>query len=184
MACDEWDEDDLFSLCRRAWPYRNLSRPDFDEIVHIVSEGVAPTVKRGAYLHRDRINNHLRARRSARLAAITSGGAIPETALYRVGAEPEETFVGTVDEDFAIESMAGDVFLLGSTSWRVLYVRGGEVRVRDAEGAPPSIPFWLGERPGRTPEFSAELSQLRQRGRECGDRKLQPERQPAARNGG
>jgi len=161
VACDEWDEDALYALCRRAWPYRDLSRSDFDEIVHIVSEGVAPTMKRGAYLHRDRIHNHLRARRSARLSAITSGGAIPETALYRVIAEPEETFVGTVDEDFAIESMAGDVFLLGSTSWRVLYVRGGEVRVRDAEGAPPSIPFWLGERPGRTPEFSAELSKLR-----------------------
>jgi ATP-dependent Lhr-like helicase len=162
VACEEWDENELYALCRRAWPYRNLSRQDFDTIVHMLSEGVAPTAKRGAYLHRDLINGRLRARRGARLAAITSGGAIPETAQYRVIAEPDRTFVGAVDEDFAVESLAGDVFLLGNTSWRVLYVRGGEVAVRDAEGAPPSIPFWLGERPGRTPELSSEVSQLRE----------------------
>ncbi len=161
VACEEWDEDALYALCRGAWPYRELARRDFDAIVEMLSEGISPRARRGAYLHRDRIHGRLRARRSARLAAITSGGAIPETALYRVVAEPEGTFVGTVDEDFAVESIAGDVFLLGNTSWRVLWVRGGEVLVRDAEGAPPSIPFWLGERPGRTNEFSAELSRLR-----------------------
>jgi ATP-dependent Lhr-like helicase len=161
VACEESNEDDLYALSRRAWPYRELAREDFDAIVHMLSEGVAPNIKRGAYLHRDLINSRLRARRQARIAALTSGGAIPETALYRVIAEPEETFVGTVDEDFAIESLPGDVFLLGNTSWIILYVRGGEVRVRDAQGAPPSIPFWLGERPGRTPELSAELSNLR-----------------------
>ncbi len=161
VACEEWDESELFELCRRAWPYRNLSREDFDAIIELTSEGVSPKLRRGAHLHRDRINGRVRARRSARLAAITSGGAIPDTALYRVVSEPEGTFVGTVDEDFAVESMAGDVFLLGNTSWRVIHVRGGEVLVRDAEGAPPSIPFWLGERPGRTPELSAGLSQLR-----------------------
>ncbi len=161
VSCEEASEDDIYNLMRRAWPYRNLSREDHDAIVHLVSEGVARGSKRGAYLHRDAINNRLRARRGARIAALTSGGAIPEMALYRVVAEPDNTFVGTVDEDFAIESMSGDVFLLGNTSWRVLNVRGGEVRVRDAEGAPPSIPFWLGERPGRTPELSEELSKLR-----------------------
>ena len=162
VACEEWDENELYALVRRAWPYRNLSRQDFEAIIHMLSEGLAPGAKRGAYLHRDLINGRLRARRGARLAAITSGGAIPETAQYRVVAEPDRTFVGAVDEDFAVESMAGDVFLLGNTSWRVLYVRGGEVAVRDAEGAPPSIPFWLGERPGRTPELSSEVSQLRE----------------------
>ncbi|REK09911.1 MAG: DEAD/DEAH box helicase [Planctomycetota bacterium] len=161
VACDEWSEDELYALMQQAWPYRELPRADFDAIVEILSEGVAPGTKRGAYLHRDRINGRLRARRGARLAAITSGGAIPETAQYRVVAEPDETFVGTVDEDFAIESLAGDVFLLGNTSWRILYVRGGEVRVRDAEGAAPSIPFWFGEGPGRTVELSEELSSLR-----------------------
>ncbi len=158
VSCEDWDEEALFELCRRAWPYRDLLRDSFDEIVTMLSDGIA---RRGAYLHRDLIHGQLRARRGARLAAITSGGAIPETAQYRVVAEPEQTFVGTVDEDFAVESLAGDVFLLGNTSWRILYVRGGEVRVRDAEGAPPSIPFWLGEAPGRTPEFSAEVSKLR-----------------------
>ena len=161
VACEEWDEGELFELCRRAWPYRNLSRAEFDSIIELTSEGVSPKLRRGAHLHRDRINGRVHARRSARLAAITSGGAIPDTALYRVVAEPEGTFVGTVDEDFAVESLAGDVFLLGNTSWRVIHVRGGEVLVRDAEGAPPNIPFWLGERPGRTPELSAGLSQLR-----------------------
>lgn len=161
VACDEWDENELLALVRRAWPYRNLTRDDFEAILHMASEGIAPSSKRGAYLHRDLINGRLRARRAARLVAITSGGAIPETAQYRVVTEPEHTFVGSVDEDFAVESLAGDVFLLGNTSWRVLYVRGGEVAVRDADGAPPSIPFWLGERPGRTRELSAEVSQLR-----------------------
>jgi ATP-dependent helicase Lhr and Lhr-like helicase len=162
VACEEWDETELYELCRRAWPYRHLARRDFDEIVHMLSEGIAPTSKRGSYLHHDQIHGRLRARRSARLAAITSGGAIPETALYRVMTEPERTFVGTVDEDFAVESLAGDVFLLGNTSWRVVHVRGGEVVVRDADGAPPSIPFWLGERPGRTSELSREISLVRE----------------------
>ena len=159
VACEEWDEEALYQMCRRAAPYRDLSRQAFDEIVTMLSEGVSPEARRGAYLHRDQIHNRLRARRGARLAAITSGGAIPETAQYRVIAEPEGTFVGTVDEDFAVESLAGDVFLLGNTSWRIQFVRAGEVRVHDADGAPPSIPFWLGEAPGRTPELSGEVSE-------------------------
>ena len=161
VSCEEWDEEALYQLCRKAWPYRELAREDFDAIVKMLSEGIVPGSRRGTYLHRDAIHGKLRARRSARLAAITSGGAIPETAQYRVVAQPEGTFVGTVDEDFAIESLAGDVFALGNTSWRIQYVRGDEVAVVDAQGAPPSIPFWLGEAPGRTPEFSAELSCLR-----------------------
>jgi ATP-dependent Lhr-like helicase len=161
VACDEWDEGALYELCRRAWPFRDLARADFDRIVTMLSEGIVPGARRGAYLHRDLIHGRLRARRGARLAALTSGGAIPDAAQYRVVAQPDETFVGTVDEDFAVESLAGDVFLLGNTSWRIEHVRAGEVRVHDADGAPPSIPFWLGEAPGRTPEFSAEVSQLR-----------------------
>ena len=161
VACEEWDEDQLFELFRQAWPYRNLARKEFETIVDVVSRGVAATSRRGAYLHRDRINGRLRARRGARLAAITSGGAIPENAEYRVVTEPEKTFVGTVDEDFAIESMAGDVFLLGNTSWQIQAVRSGEVQVHDANGAPPTIPFWFGEAPGRTVELSAEISRLR-----------------------
>ncbi|MCA9219942.1 MAG: DEAD/DEAH box helicase, partial [Planctomycetales bacterium] len=161
VACDEWEEDSLFALCRRAWPYRHLSRKQFDEVVEMLASGMTAGTKRGLHLHRDRINGRVRARRGARLAAITSGGAIPDTAEYRVVTEPEKTFVGTLDEDFAIESMAGDVFLLGNTSWRVQQVRSGEVIVRDAEGAPPSVPFWFGEGPGRTIELSAEVSRLR-----------------------
>jgi ATP-dependent helicase Lhr and Lhr-like helicase len=161
VAADEWDEDALFDLFRHAYPFRNLQRDDFDAVLNMLSDGIKPGNKAGAYLHRDQINRRLRARRGARLAAITSGGAIPETAQFRVVTEGEETFVGTVDEDFAVESLAGDVFLLGNTSWMIRHVRGDQVTVVDAHGAPPTIPFWLGEAPGRTIELSQELSALR-----------------------
>jgi ATP-dependent Lhr-like helicase len=160
-AAGERTEDGLYALARGAWPYKDLSRPDFDAVVAMCSEGLGRARKDGAYLHRDAVHGVLRPRRAARLTAITSGGAIPETADYRVVTEDENTFVGTVNEDFAIESMAGDVFLLGNTSWRVRYVRGGQVVVSDAQGAPATVPFWLGEAPGRTVELSAELSDLR-----------------------
>jgi ATP-dependent Lhr-like helicase len=164
IACDEYDEDALFHLCRRAYPYRDLARSDFDAVLDMLSEGIAPERGRwGSYLHRDRVNRRLRSRKGARLTAITCGGAIPEVASYRVVTDDEKrTVVGTVDEDFAVESNAGDIFLLGNTSWRVKHVRGGEVVVLDARGAPPTIPFWVGEAPGRTVELSAEVSRLRE----------------------
>ncbi len=161
-AAEEWSEDELFDLLRRAAPFAGLSRKDFDDVVELVSEGITTgRGRRAAYLHRDRVNGRLRGRRGARLAALTSGGAIPELGDYRVVAEPDDTFVGTVNEDWAIESMAGDVFLLGTTSWRIRRVEPGTVRVVDAHGAPPSVPFWLGEAPGRTEELSTEVSDLR-----------------------
>ena len=159
-----WDEDELFALVTRAYPYRKLSRELFDSIVAMLAEGIAARRGRyGAYLHHDRVHRQLRARRGARLAAITSGGAIPETALFTVVAEPEGTIVGTLDEDFAIESNAGDIMLLGNSSWRIRRVEGksGRVLVEDAHGAPPTIPFWLGEAPARTAELSAHLAELR-----------------------
>ena len=147
---------------RRAYPYRDLPRRDFDAVVAMLSDGIATNRGRsGAFLHRDQINGMVRGRRGARLAAITSGGAIPEAANYFVVAEPEETIVGTLDEDFAVESLAGDVFLLGTTSWRIRRVEAGRVRVEDAHGAAPSIPFWRGEAPGRTFELSQEVAQIR-----------------------
>jgi ATP-dependent helicase Lhr and Lhr-like helicase len=161
-AAARWREDDLYQLVRRAAPYADLRRQDFDEVVELVSEGIVTgRGRRAAYVHRDRINGELSGRRGARLAALTSGGAIPETGDYRVVADPDDTFVGTVIEDWAIESMAGDVFLLGSTSWRIRRVEPGIVRVVDAGGAPPSVPFWLGEAPARTTELSQEVSDLR-----------------------
>ncbi len=159
-----WDEDALYTLVKRAYPYRNLSRELFDSIVEMLSEGIAARRGRyGAYLHHDRVNRKLRARRGARLAAITSGGAIPETALFTVVAEPEGIVVGTLDEDFAIESNAGDIMLLGNTSWRIRRVEGksGRVLVEDAHGAPPSVPFWNGEAPARTQELSLHVAELR-----------------------
>jgi ATP-dependent Lhr-like helicase len=155
-------EDELFGLVTRAWPYRRLTRDEFQEVVELVSAGIETgRGRRMAYLHRDRVNGRLRARRGARLASLTSGGAIPETGDYRVLMEPGDVFVGTVNEDFAIESFQGDVFLLGTHPWQVLQVTNGVMRVRDAAGRHPTIPFWLGEAPGRTDELSEEVSRLR-----------------------
>lgn len=176
VAAEEQDENSLFALCRRAWPYRALSREDFDHVVELLSEGYVPGRRRLAWLHRDRVHGRLRARRGARLAALANGGAIPDLADYRVVTAEDRTFVGTVNEDFAIESLAGDVFLLGTTSWRVVQVRLGEMVVEDAQAAPATIPFWLGEAPGRTVELSAELSRLRRELAErAADLKLEPE---------
>ena len=162
-ASEDWDEDELFELCRRAYPYRDLPRHKFDQVVSSLSQGFAPRQGRnGAHLHRDGINHRVKGRRGARLAALTSGGAIPDNADYDVVADPEGTFVGTVNEDFAIESMAGDIFLLGNTPWKVRRVESGRVRVEDAQGNLPTIPFWLGEAPGRTWELSEEITQLRE----------------------
>lgn len=162
-ASQTWAEDDLFALCRRAFPYRDLTRNDFDQVVRMLADGIATNRGRGhAYLFHDRINRRMKGRRGARLAAITSGGAIPDTANYAVVAEPNGIVVGSVDEDFAVESLAGDVMLLGNTSWRIKGIEAGKVRVEDAQGAPPNIPFWRGEAPSRTAELSAEVSSLRQ----------------------
>ena len=161
-AAEDWDEDALFELCRLAYPYRNLPRDRFDQVVGSLSQGFAPRQGRnGAHLHRDGINHQVKGRRGARLAALTSGGAIPDNADYDVVADPDGTFVGTVNEDFAIESMAGDIFLLGNTPWKIRRVESGRVRVEDAQGNLPTIPFWLGEAPGRTWELSDEITQLR-----------------------
>ncbi len=156
------EEDELFALVRRAWPYRELTREQFEEVLELVCAGIETgRGRRMAYLHRDRVNGRLRARRGARLASLTSGGAIPETGDYRVLMEPGEVFLGTVNEDFAIESMQGDVFLLGTHPWQVAQVTNGVMRVRDAAGKHPTVPFWLGEAPGRTDELSEEVSWLR-----------------------
>ncbi|HKE25471.1 MAG TPA: DEAD/DEAH box helicase [Bryobacteraceae bacterium] len=162
-AAEDFGEDELFDLVRRAWSYRTLERRDFDAVLEVLSEGISTSRGRaGAYLHRDAVNRRLRGRRGARLTAITSGGAIPETAQYLVVEEPEGRTVGTLDEDFAVESLAGDVFLLGTTSWRIKRVEQGRVRVENAHGAAPGLPFWLGEAPGRTDELSREVARLRE----------------------
>jgi ATP-dependent helicase Lhr and Lhr-like helicase len=161
-ACAAYDEDALFALVRRAWPYRALARDEFDKVVAMLGDGFSTRRgRRSALVHRDEVNAAVRARRGSRLLALTSGGAIPEVADYRVVLDPDDVFLGTVNEDFAIESMAGDVFQLGNTSWRILQVAGGVVRVADAKGAPPTIPFWFGEAPARSDELSRAVSDLR-----------------------
>jgi ATP-dependent Lhr-like helicase len=161
-ACEDRDEEDLFKLVRSAYPYRNLARDEFDEVLRMLAEGFSTKRgRRAALIHHDAVNHRVRARRGARLVALTSGGAIPDNADYRVVLEPSETFIGTVNEDFAVESLAGDIFQLGNASWRILRINSGTVRVEDAQGQPPNIPFWLGEAPGRTNEVSRAVSELR-----------------------
>ena len=163
VACRECREDDLFDLVRRAYPFAEITREQFTAVVRMLADGFTTRRgPRGAYLHRDAVNGILRASRGARLTAITSGGAIPDTADYDVVLEPQATMVGSVNEDFAVESIAGDIFQLGNQSYRILRVERGRVRVEDAQGAPPTIPFWLGEAPGRSDELSFAVSRLRQ----------------------
>jgi ATP-dependent Lhr-like helicase len=161
-ACEDWSVDALYDLVRRAYPYRVLERSEFDAVLTMLAQGISTRRgPMGALLHHDAVNGRIRGRRGARLLAITSGGAIPDTADYRVVLEPEGAVVGTLNEDFAIESLAGDIFQLGNTSWRILRVQPGVVRVEDARGQPPTIPFWLGEAPARSDELSTAVAQLR-----------------------
>ncbi len=172
-ACEPWEEDKLFELCRQAYPYAELPRDKYDQIVNMLARGVVERGgARGAYLHRDGVNGVLRGRRSARISALTSGGAIPDNTDYDVVLDPEGVVVGAVNEDFAIESMGGDVFLLGNSSWRIKRLEMGKVRVEAAPGETPTIPFWLGEAPARTKELSGEISDLRDA---LADRIHQPE---------
>ncbi len=162
VAAQEWSEDALYDLVRRAWPFRDLPREDFAAIVQMLGEGFTTRRgRRGALIHYDAVNHMLRSRRGARITALTSGGTIPDTADYQVLLEPENQVIGTVNEDFAVESLAGDVFQLGNTAYRIRRVERGTVRVEDAEGQPPNVPFWLGEAPGRTDELSQSVSRLR-----------------------
>jgi len=161
-ACGEWDEGALFDWLRRAWPYRHLARSDFDSVLRMLAEGYSSRRgPRAGLIHRDAVHGRVKGKRSARLSALTGGGTIPDTADYAVVVEPEAITVGSVHEDFAIESMAGDIFQLGNTSYRVLRVERGKLRVEDAHGLPPSLPFWIAEAPGRSDELSMGVSRLR-----------------------
>src|SRR5207244_4713444 len=161
-ACEAWEEHKLFELMRSAYPYRTLSRHEFEDVLQMLADGFSTRRgRRGALIHHDAVNHRVRGRRGARLVALTSGGAIPDNADYRVVLEPGETFIGTVNEDFAVESLAGDIFQLGNASWRILGINSGAVLVADAHGQPPGIPFWLGEATGRTRELSRAVADIR-----------------------
>ena len=163
VAAGEVGVEEMLALARRAFPYRALTRETFEPILEMVSEGVSTRRgRRTALLHWDRVHDRLRPRRAARLAAITGGGAIPDVADYDVVEEPQGQLVGKVNEDFAVESMRGDIFLLGNKSWRILRVEAGRMRVEDAGAAPPTIPFWMGEAPSRTRELSVAVGRLRE----------------------
>jgi ATP-dependent helicase Lhr and Lhr-like helicase len=162
VAAQDWDEAALFERLRHAYPYRDLTRDEFSAVLKMVAEGFATRRgRRGSLLHWDTVNHVLRGRRGARMTALTSGGTIPDNADYQVLLEPENHMIGTVNEDFAVESLAGDVFQLGNASYRIIRVERGTVRVEDAHGQPPTIPFWLGEAPGRSDELSDSVSRLR-----------------------
>lgn len=165
-ATNDWNENDLFNLVTKAFPYKDLTRETFDSILEMLAEGIAGSRGRySAYLFRDRVNGVVKARRGSRLIAITSGGAIPDNGLFTVIAEPDGVMVGTLDEDFAVESNRGDIILLGTTSWQIKRIESaaGKVLVENAKGAPPSVPFWRGEAPARTKELSLHVSELREK---------------------
>ena len=162
-ATQEWDERALYNLFQRAWPYRNLTYEEYEKVLETLSEGISLRRGRsGVHLHRDRVNQRLKGRRGVRITALTNGGAIPDTFTFNVVAQPEGKVVGTLDEDFAVESSPGDIFLLGSTAWRIQRVLGATVQVENAHGAPPTVPFWRGEAPGRTDELSLQVGRLRE----------------------
>jgi ATP-dependent helicase Lhr and Lhr-like helicase len=162
VAAREHPSDELYAMFTRAAPYAQLQRAQFDEVLELMSKGIETgRGRRGAYVHHDTVNREVRPRKAARIAASTSGGAIPEIGDYRVLADPDDTLVGSVNEDWAVESNAGDIFLLGTHSWQIRKVEPGVVRVRDAGNSPPTVPFWRGEAPARTAELSAEVSSLR-----------------------
>ncbi len=162
VACREWREDDLFELVRRASPYAQLERGRYDDVLHMLTAGYTSRQGvRGSYLHRDTVSGTLRGRRGGKMTAVMSGGTIPDNADYTVLLEPQGQNIGTVHEDFAVESLAGDVFQLGNTSYRIQRIEAGKVRVEDAHGAAPNIPFWIGEAPGRTDELSIGVARLR-----------------------
>ncbi|SAK89202.1 Lhr family helicase [Caballeronia ptereochthonis] len=162
VSCREWGEDALFERITRAYPYATLDREHYDAVLRTLAEGYTGRQGvRAAYLHRDAVNRTLRGRRGSKLTAVTSGGAIPDNADFAVILEPQGLQIGTVNEDFAVESLAGDIFQLGNTSYRIVRVEGGRVRVENANGQPPNIPFWLGEAPGRSDELSHAIARLR-----------------------
>jgi len=161
VAARDWDEDALYARLSRAWPYRLLTLTDYAAVLRMLAEGYSTRRGRhGALLHHDAVNRVLRGRRGARLTALTSGGTIPDNADYQVVLEPDNQFIGTVNEDFAVESTAGDVFQLGNSAYRILRIERGTVRVEDAHGQPPSLPFWLGEASGRSDELSQSVARL------------------------
>jgi ATP-dependent Lhr-like helicase len=179
-SAEEWREEELWQTVRRAYPYRELTRKDYDQLLEMLSEGLDTSRgRRGTYLYRDRVNGVLRARRGSRMIAILNGGAIPENGLYTVVLQPEGVVVGTVDEDFAVESLSGDVILLGNTSWRIQRIEASSSRVlvEDAHGQAPNVPFWRGEAPSRTAELSAAVGELREE-----ISKMVPGKPPAATN--
>ncbi len=175
-ALDSWCIDELYQLVTRAYPYRDLTLEEFEQTLQMVAEGyTSRRGKRGAHLHLDAINRRLRPRRGANLISLTNGGAIPDMFDYQVVLDPEDTVVGSLNEDFAIDSLPGDVFTLGTHAWQIIRVDGLKVRVRDAQGMSPTVPFWFGEGPGRTVELSTAVSDFR---RSVGDKIL--DESPAA----
>ena len=163
-AADPWPEDQLFALVRRAAPYADLNREDFDAVVgHAARTGSRPAAA-GA------------ARTSTATGSTASPGppgcpprradvrrCDPETADYRVVAIPTIPTVGTVNEDWAIEIDGGRrASSSASTSWRIRRVEAGIVRVVDAQGGPRRSPSGSGRSPGRTAELSAEVIDLRE----------------------
>ncbi|MBI3171893.1 MAG: DEAD/DEAH box helicase, partial [Hydrocarboniphaga effusa] len=162
VACREWGVDELLETFRRALPYAELTPDEFGQTLQMLSEGFSTRRgRRSAYLHADMVNRKLRARRGARLTAVTNAGVIPDQFDCDVVLNPEGLRIGSVSEDFAFESIPGDIFQLGNASYRIQKIEVGKVYVEDAHGAPPELPFWFSEAPARSDELSVSVSRLR-----------------------
>jgi ATP-dependent Lhr-like helicase len=162
VAARDWQVDDLYRVVCEAWPYHDLTREQFLTVIRMLADGYSTRRgRRSALLFYDAINGSVRGRPAARLTALQNGGAIPDHFDYEVIMLPQGHRIGTLNEDFAFESMPGDIFQLGNTSYRMLKIEQGRVLVEDAHGQPPNIPFWLGDKPGRSDELSTAVSRLR-----------------------
>ncbi|HEX6574468.1 MAG TPA: DEAD/DEAH box helicase [Gemmatimonadaceae bacterium] len=161
-SVDDWTASDLFDLARRAYPYHRLSRSAFDEVLAMLS-GKYPSDVAGELEPRvtwDRVTDRVTGDRAARMTAVISGGTIPDRGLYTVNL-PDRTRLGELDEEFVHESRVGDVFQLGSTTWRIAAIEHDRVIVNPAPGMAARMPFWHGEYGARSLDLSHRVGELR-----------------------
>jgi len=169
VAADDWDADDLFSLCRGSYCFRGLKRKDFERVLDMLSGNYTFDMEQAPFpkISWDKVNNVLSPERGARMIAFRASGTIPDVADYDVYFEERKTKVGQLDEGFVEELSAGDIFILGSSSWRVQGIQRNRVLVEDVYGQAPTIPFWHGDRSSRTYDLGMLVGQFR---REMGAR--------------
>ncbi len=161
-AVDEWTEDELYGLVRRAWSFRDVSRGHFEAVLGMLS-GKYPAEEFGELRPRivwDKQNHLIRGRPGALRLATISGGTIPDRGLYPVYHQTRNAKLGELDEENVNELRTGDVILLGASTWKISDITPQKVLVVDGQGAAPTVPFWKGDAIGRTYELGVRVAQL------------------------